>query len=75
MTKKHFIELANYIKTAPEHFSDSSLHVLASFCKAQNPNFNRDRWLAYIAGQCGPNGGAVKLSNKEIHAFNLYTNS
>ena len=30
---------------------------LADFCAAQNPRFNRTRWLAYIAGTCGPNGG------------------
>jgi hypothetical protein len=34
--------------------------ALADFCKAQNPNFNRDRWLDYIAGKCGKNGGKVK---------------
>ena len=25
--------------------------------EAQNPNFDRERWLAYVAGECGPNGG------------------
>lgn len=34
--------------------------ALADFCAAQNPRFNRERWLAYIAGQVGPNGGKVK---------------
>lgn len=33
---------------------------LADFCNAQNPNFNRQRWLEYIAGECGPNGGNIK---------------
>lgn len=32
--------------------------ALADFCAAQNGNFKRDRWLGYIAGECGPNGGA-----------------
>lgn len=32
--------------------------TLADFCVIQNPRFNRERWLAYIAGECGPNGGA-----------------
>jgi len=31
--------------------------VLAEFCASQNPHFNRERWLAYIADECGPNGG------------------
>lgn len=30
---------------------------LADFCQAQNGNFNRERWLAYVAGTVGPNGG------------------
>ena len=32
---------------------------VADFCASQNPHFNRARWLAYIAGECGPNGGKV----------------
>jgi len=35
-------------------------NALGDFCQSQNGNFNRDRWLAYIAGQRGPNGGAIK---------------
>lgn len=31
--------------------------TLADFCKSQNGNFNRARWIAYINGECGPNGG------------------
>jgi hypothetical protein len=34
--------------------------ALADFCKSQNPRFDRERWLNYIAGKCGPNGGAKK---------------
>lgn len=33
---------------------------LADFCASQNPAFERDRWLDYIAGECVPNDGAVK---------------
>jgi hypothetical protein len=43
MTKKHFIALAD-------------VNALADFCHSQNPNFNRSRWMGYIAGECGPNG-------------------
>lgn len=32
---------------------------LADFCQSQNPRFNRERWLAYIDGECGPNGGKL----------------
>lgn len=71
MTKKHFIALADAIRTYNEHafptgtntvsplqFTYTQLIWLADFCQSQNPNFNRERWLAYINGECGPNGGA-----------------
>ena len=71
MTKQHFIALADSIrafndKSDPEgitsHQPMNSLHLrmLADFCAAQNPAFNRSRWLAYLAGDCGPNGGKLK---------------
>jgi len=67
MTKKHFISLADAIihhnKVADRVFrfdTPYQLQTLADWCAQQNPQFNRDRWLAYIAGECGPNGGAVK---------------
>lgn len=86
MTKKHFIALADLVKTARtgvchDHacafnegskcdcevqsdarpynpFKQEHIDFLADYCERMNPNFNRSRWLAYIAGECGPNGGA-----------------
>lgn len=67
MTKKHFIALADVIRMANKYpgeagpvFSRQSIHELADFCKQQNRDFNRDRWVDYIDGECGPNGGIVK---------------
>lgn len=65
MSKKHFIALADTIRHAnahdyADHFTDSQLDVLARFCKVQNYEFKRQRWLDYINGKCGPNGGAIK---------------
>ncbi len=76
MTKQHFIALADVLKEHTENAnyrSDGELAQaaaedtlqrltlsLANFCQAQNPQFNRTRWLAYIKGECGPNGGSVK---------------
>jgi hypothetical protein len=68
MSKKHFIALADVIRdsnrryesgtaTAPL-FTEAHICELADFCKSQNGNFNRERWLGYIAGTCGKNGGA-----------------
>ena len=78
MTKKHFIALADAIR---EHnrvivnvwganggrmsFSDEELHALAHFCQSQNPRFDRERWLGYIAGTCGPNGGTIKRERED----------
>jgi hypothetical protein len=66
MSKKHFIRLADaIIKAAPADrsaqgaFSRSAILALADFCQEQNSNFNRERWIDYIAGNCGPSGGKV----------------
>jgi hypothetical protein len=67
MSKKQFIALADSIR---EHnrlakfnddaaFTDDQLAALARFCPSVNPRFKRERWLDYIAGRCGPNGGTV----------------
>ena len=47
MSKKHFIALAEYLRDTKQ------------YCEAQNGNFNRERWLGYIAGENGPSGGKV----------------
>ena len=75
MSKKDFIALANvvietnhkiYYSAGPESvfgepvFGIVAIHKIADFCASQNPRFNRDRWLSYIAGECGPSGGKVK---------------
>lgn len=69
MSKKDFIALADHIKNhnrderesgAYSPFNSIHVKVLADFCRSQNANFMRDRWLDYINGECGPNGGAVK---------------
>lgn len=70
MSKKHFIALADAIKAYQDLpnqglplmnvFTDNQIRMLADFCKSQNSQFNRERWLAYIAGECGPNGGTIR---------------
>jgi hypothetical protein len=64
MSKKQFIALADAIRIAndrnPGTFSELSILALAAFCKTMNPAFMVNRWLDYVAGRCGPNGGAIK---------------
>ena len=66
MTKKHFIALADHIRKcngnihASYHLNPGQINDLADFCQSQNPRFNRERWIGYIAGTNGKNGGKVK---------------
>ena len=64
MTKRHFIALADTIRFANKYdsncFSEEAIKELALFCKRENPSFDKDLWLDYIDGLCGPNGGKVK---------------
>ena len=74
MSKKHFIALADCLRelvvfdmqqygaTVPMLHYQTVIDALADFCASQNPAFDRLRWLRYIAGECGPNGG--KLCNR-----------
>jgi hypothetical protein len=67
MTKKQFVALADSIGehnrlarfNGENAFTDHQLAALARFCASVNPRFKRERWLDYIAGRCGPNGGTV----------------
>jgi hypothetical protein len=68
MSKKTFIALADAIRehnqmvaegtlqAAP--FDAEQLKTLAGFCYRENHKFLKERWFDYIAGVCGPNGGA-----------------
>lgn len=79
MTKKHFIALADAIRSAKPTYVgidtecrqavleytiraaqwQRGVNALADFCMGQNARFMRGRWLAYVADECGPNGGKV----------------
>lgn len=65
-SKKDYVALADHIKmhnkiTSPEnHFNDTHLNSLADHMKSQNGAFMKDRWLGYVKGSNGKNGGAPK---------------
>ena len=68
MSKKDFIALADAIRWHNEYagesntrtaFTPDQLKTLAEFCRGQNYNFMEGRWLDYIAGKCGKNGGKI----------------
>jgi hypothetical protein len=62
-SNKDYVALADHIKmhnsiTAPEnHFNDTHLSSLADHMKSQNSAFMKDRWLGYVKGSNGKNGG------------------
>ena len=69
MSKKDFIVLADVSREAnsakralwnDDRFDCVAVQYLSDFCATQNPRFDRQRWLGYIAGEYGPNGRRVK---------------
>jgi hypothetical protein len=63
MSKKDFIALADSIirhnKYNDDKFTDNQIRTICSFCSDQNIRFNRERFIDYIKGDCGPNGGKI----------------
>ena len=59
MTKKDVVALANALRIhnqtadARTEFTPDHLRILADFWAAQYPDFNRERWIDSIAGECG----------------------
>ena len=51
MTKKHFVALADAVR---EH-NRIAINRLSNG-DHKNAQFNRERWLAYVNGECGKNG-------------------
>jgi len=55
-----------HVSTAHVEGWDDGRHeiidALCRFMARQNPQFKEERWRAYLAGECGPNGGSVKGS-------------
>ena len=49
---------ASVVNDATKHpFTYDQMLTLANTMAHEDPRFLRHRWMSYIAGQCGPNGG------------------
>lgn len=68
MTKKHFIMLADALRRERpgDHWDPNKrvqweldVKAVADVCKRVNCRFDRDRFIGYINGECGPNGGRI----------------
>jgi hypothetical protein len=75
MSKKDFIALADSLRTVkpdvhapnqtPQQYTDAwavwamCVSQVADTCARSNPAFMRDRWMDYVNGECGPNGGKL----------------
>ena len=66
MSKRDFVALADAFRVHPQDEPAwdrmDVLDTLVTFCKRQNPAFKEERWLDYLEGRCGPNGGKLKGS-------------
>ncbi|MDO8547836.1 MAG: hypothetical protein Q7R68_10820 [Nitrospirales bacterium] len=69
MTRKHFIALADKVRVYQltkyrngelENKPPFLIDVLADFCQEQSEAFNREAFIGYIRGDCGPSGGKIK---------------
>ncbi len=60
MTKKDFIALADELNARGIDLPFQIEIALCSFMKGRNHAFNQSRWVNYLHGRCGPNGGIKK---------------
>lgn len=64
MTKKHFVALANALRPYRKEIPPDVLDAITRFCESQNPDFKKERWLKFLNGKCGVNGGQLKKGGK-----------
>lgn len=63
MTKKYLIQFADHLKReldGERGLRMCQIEYVADFLQRVNPSFNRARWIGYIKGECGPNGGVIR---------------
>jgi hypothetical protein len=69
MSKRDFVALADALRREKpgENWNPNKrvqweldVKAIADVCAVANPRFKRERWMSYIAGECGPNGGRLR---------------
>ena len=79
MSKKDFIALADELRplfdalpsvscgeSAGGLDAEAVRRALCAFMRGQNSQFKEGRWRSYLAGECGPGGGAVKKEAPKV---------
>jgi len=72
MSKRDFVKLADALRA--ERPGDNwnpnkrvqwelDIKAIANVCAESNPRFKRERWMSYVNGECGPNGGELRRSD------------
>ena len=59
LSTEKLIEIAEHYEARAELYTT---RTLARFCKSQNGQFMKERWLSYIKGECGKSGRQGKSS-------------
>ena len=65
MSKKEIIALADELRGL-DYVPDDVVDALCRFCHLCNPNFNRERFIAYLAGRCGRNSGKLTVKGGAV---------
>ena len=63
ITKKELIALGQFIKDGRDSdygLTDRQVEKLAVFLNTRNPRFMVRRWVGFVKGLNGPNGGRVR---------------
>lgn len=60
MSKKDFIALADHIKANLSTFTPEAVQSLADHMQSTYPAFKATRWIGYIYGNNGSNGGPIR---------------
>lgn len=72
MSKKDFIALADQLRIGVEVLPRDVVDVLCQFMHTQNPAFMESRWREYLAGNCGPSGGAIKKQKCQMDSKSMF---
>jgi hypothetical protein len=69
MSKRDFVALADSLRAEKpgENWNPNKqvqweldVKAVADVCARSNPRFMRERWMDYVNGLCGPNGGSLR---------------